>query len=177
MLKNILFVLMAAAVAGCGTSQQQQGTAADVVDEHADFLKKNESANELFRVLISSERYETAQMRGERSIARSEDKGGDKYISSEIEQFNMIDEVCEAVFSIQLYPDSGKLSKIRTQKTTSLTEIDKLLIDDVQRWTFKFPLKRVDPTRFNIRYRVVLKKTKTESEILKEIQRRAREGG
>ena len=87
----------------------------------------------------------------------------------------MIDEVREAVFAVQIRPDNGSLSRMRPQKSTSLTEIDKILAEDIQRWTFKFPQRRVTPTQFNIRYRIVLQKTMTDSQIMEEVQRRAKE--
>ena len=178
-LKSVFFILLLSAFAtgACETEQIQttKEEAAKGLDKHSEFLEKNESAPELFRVLISYDRYEVSQMKSERTIKRVEDKGGDTYISSELGRFNMIDEVREAVFSVQIRPDNGSLSKIRTQRSTSLTEIDKILTEDIQRWTFKFPQKTVTPTSFNIRYRIVLTKTMSDSEIMEEVRRRAKE--
>ena len=171
-LKFVFFILPALVMGACQTGQIQPK---EEVDKHAEFLEKDESSAELFHVLISSDRYDLSQMRNERTINRTDDKGGDKYISSQLEQFNMIDEVREAVFFVQLRPDSGSLSRIRTQRSTALTEIDKLLAEDIQRWTFKFPQKIVTPTSFNIRYRIVLKKTMSDSEIMEEVRKRSKE--
>jgi hypothetical protein len=176
-IKNIMALICVAIAfaAGCGGGEQIKTPAA--VDPHADFLTKNTAARELFRVLISSERYEVAQMRNEKTISRKEDNGGDKYMSEEIEKLNKIDEVCEGIYSMWIYPDSGRLMKIRTQKSTYLKEIDELLMEDIQRWAFTSPIKRgVEPTRFDIRYRVVLKKTLSDEEIIKDVQKKMREG-
>ena len=173
-LKPVFFVLLMFAIGSCTTDQIQKKEQS-LIEKHADFLEKNEASPELFRVLISSDGYELSQMKSEQTIRRAEDKGGDRYISGEVARFNMIDEMREAVFAVQIRPDNGTLSKIRPQRSTSLAEIDRILIEDIQRWTFRFPQKRVTPTHFNIRYRIVLQKTMTDSQIMEEVQRRAKE--
>jgi len=173
--KSVFFILLAVIIGSCGSGQEQTKKEPVKADEHAKFLEKDESSPELFHVLISSDGYEVSQMKSEQTINRAEDKGGDKYMSDELGKFNMIDEVREAVFFIQIRPDNGSLSKIRTQRSTAITEIDKVLTEDIQRWAYKFPQRRVTPTQFNIRYRVVLKKTMSDSEIMKELQKRAKE--
>lgn len=173
--KNILLIIGAVCIVMATGCSSLQNSGKSTVDEHTDFLTKNPSSRELFHVLISSDRYDVAQMRSEATILRKEDKGGDAFISSELVKLNKIDKVCEGVFSVWLYPDSGRLMKIRTQLPTYLTEVDGLLTDDIQRWTFTFPVKRVEPTKFDIRYRVVLKKTMKDEDIIKEIQDKMRE--
>ena len=172
--KNILLIIctiLLITAAGCLT--QQKGSA--LLNEHAEFLAKDPSARELFHVLISSDHYVVAQMRNEKTILRKEDEGGDKYISDEIKKLNKVDLVRDGIYSIWLYPDNGRLMKIRTQMPTYLMEVDTLLTEDIQRWAFDFPIKRVEPTRFDIRYRVVLKKTMKDEDIIKEIQDKMRE--
>jgi len=176
--KYVFFAFLTIIISACETEQVQTQTQTQTkkeVDEHADFLKRNDSSPDLFHVLIFSDSYEVSQMKNEQTIKRTEDNGGDQYISSQLKQFDMIDAVREAVFLVQIRPDSGSLSKIRTQRSTSLTEIDKLLTEDIQRWTFKFPQKIVTPTQFNIRYRIVLRKTMSDSEIMEEVRKRAKE--
>jgi serine protease inhibitor ecotin len=60
--------------------------------------------------------------------------------------------------------------KIRSQRPIYFKEIDALLNDDIMRWNFKFPKKVVEPTRFDIMYRVVLSKKRSDEEIIKEVQ-------
>ena len=173
-LRPVFFILLALAIGACKTDQEQIQPPKEEVDKHAGFLEKNESSAELFHVLISSDRYDVSQMKNEKTIRRTEDKGGDKYISSQLEQFNMVDAVRDAVLSVRLRPDSGSLSQVRTQRSTAITEIDKLLYEDIQRWTFKFPQRIVTPTQFNIRYRIVLQKTMSDSEIMEEVRKRSK---
>jgi len=140
--------------------------------ENKKFLQADDSAVELFRVLISSDRYDVSQMKFGKNIQRAQDPDGDKYISSELEKFNKIDEVVEGVLSIGLFPDSGRIMKIRPIKPTYLIEIDKLIGEDIRRWGFKFSGNIINPTTFNIKYRVVLRKQQSDDEIIREVQQK-----
>lgn len=177
MLKEIkLFAFLCAVCffAGCATTQTNTGER--IADANAAFLTKDASAEELFRVLISSDGYTVVQMKNESTIKRTPDEGGDKYICSEFGKLNKIDEMRDGVMSVWLFPDTGRLMKIRTQKPTFLVEVDQLLTEDIQRWNFTFPKRIVDPTKFDIRYRIVLKKTMSDSDIIKEVRDQMREG-
>jgi len=109
-------------------------------------------------------------------MVRANDDGGDKYISSEIQKLDMIDEARVGLISVWLYPDSGKILKIRSQRPIYFKEIDGLLNDDIMRWNLQFPKKVVEPTRFDVVYRVVLSKKQSDEEIIKAVQERMKEG-
>ncbi|MCP4136267.1 MAG: hypothetical protein GY754_35180, partial [bacterium] len=78
----------------------------------------------------------------------------------------------EGVFTVWIYPDSGKLMQIRPQRSTFIIEADKLIMEDIQRWSFDFPKKVITPTKFDIKYRVVLRKKLSDKEILEEVGKR-----
>jgi len=143
---------------------------------NADFLSADDNASEVFRVLISSNHYIVSQMKFGNIIARVKDTGGDEYIIDEIKRLDKINEIREGLISIWLFPDSGSIMKVRPQRPTYIVEVDKLLTDDVQRWNFNFPKKIVQPTKFDIKYRVVLRKTQSDDQIIKEVQKRLRDG-
>jgi len=145
-------------------------------DENEEFLKPDRDAVEVFRVLLTSDEYRVVQLKNEKTIERARDEGGDKYISSEIQKLNMIDEVRVGVISVWLFPDSGKIMKIRSMRPTYFTEVDALLNDDIMRWNFVFPQKVVEPSKFDIVYRVVLSKKQSDEEIIKAVQDRMKEG-
>ena len=139
------------------------------------FLKNgidNKNIRETFRVLISSDNYQVVQTKYTDHIKRVEDPGGDSYISDELKKFDKINESREGEIKIWLYPDSGRLMKVRPQKPIYLLEIDELLSEDIQRWSFKFPKKVVVPTQMFIRYRVVLRKKQSDDAIIQEIQKK-----
>jgi len=145
-------------------------------EDNEKFLKPDKKAAEVFRVLLTSDEYKVVQLKNEKTIERGKDDGGDKYISSEIQKLDMIDEARLGVISVWLYPDSGKIMKIRSQRPTYFTEVDSLLNDDIMRWNFIFPKKVIEPTRFDIVYRVVLSKKQSDEEIIKAVQERMKDG-
>jgi hypothetical protein len=138
--------------------------------ENEAFLKPDKGSSEVFRVLLSSDEYKVVQLKHNNTIERVNDEGGDKYISNELQRLDIIDEARVGLISVWLYPDSGRVMKIRSQRPIYFKEIDALLNDDIMRWTFKFPKKIVEPTRFDIMYRVVLSKKRSDEEIIKEVQ-------
>lgn len=140
-------------------------------DKNKEFLAPDKDARDLFHVLLSSDGYIISQMNLHEIIERLPDKGGDQYMSEEIKKFDIIDEQKEAVIKVWLYPDlPGRIMKIRPQMPAYLLEVDELLTDDVQRWNFKFPRSYVSPTQFTIKYRIILRKKKSDKEILKDIK-------
>ncbi len=134
------------------------------------FLAVDPNSRELFHVVMMSDRYLIAQMQHPDRIQRNDDSGGDKYMTEELKKFDKIDEEREGVIAVWLYPDSGRLMKVRPKKLTYLMEIDKLIVEDIQRWSFQFPKKDVYPTQFDVRYRVILRKTLSDDEIMKEVR-------
>jgi hypothetical protein len=185
--KWIILIAVVSVITSCETGSKKSTPGPDqksgkdssadamIAKENKKFLEKDKNASELFRVLLTSDEYIVSQMRFEDFIKRDEDKGGDKYMSEEIKKLGKIDEVREGEIAIWLYPDSGRVMKIRPQRPTYLLEVDKLLNDDIQRWNFKFPKKIVEPTKFEIRYRVILKKTQTDDEILQEVRQKMKD--
>lgn len=144
--------------------------------ENEEFLRADDRGTETFRVLLSSDGYRVVQLKNEKTIERAPDEGGDKFMVAEMEKYDMIDEVRIGVVSVWLFPDSGAINKIRSQRPTNFTEIDSLINDDIMRWNFKFPKKVVEPTKFDIIYRVVLRKKLSDEQILNSVQERMKEG-
>ena len=149
---------------------------ARIMEDNEEFLKADNKGGEVFRVLLTSDEYKVIQMKNEKTILRTPDEGGDKYMSNEIDKLNIIDEARTGLITVWLYPDSGKIMKIRSQRPSYFKEVDALLNDDIMRWNFTFPKKVVDPTKFDITYRVVLTKKKADEEIIKSVQDRLKEG-
>ena len=162
----MIFVVQFISCTSTGIEQVRKQTQKD----NESFLKPSKGSSEVFRVLLTSEEYKVVQLRHNNTIERVNDEGGDKYISNELQRLDIIDEAREGLISVWLYPDSGRIQKIRTQRPIYFKEIDALLNDDIMRWTFKFPKKVVEPTRFDIMYRVVLSKKRSDEEIIKEVQ-------
>ncbi|NLV66823.1 MAG: hypothetical protein GXY14_04010 [Spirochaetes bacterium] len=143
--------------------------------ENDEFLRAEDRGTETFRVLLSSDGYKVVQLKNEKTIERAPDDGGDKFMIAEMEKYDMIDEVRIGVVSVWLFPDSGAINKIRSQRPTNFTEIDSLINDDIMRWNFRFPKKVVEPTKFEIIYRVVLRKKLSDEQILNSVQEKMKE--
>jgi signal recognition particle subunit SEC65 len=178
-MKKILFMLLAGIftfqLISCKTATVEE-IRAQIKEENDEFLKPGKKVSETFRVLLTSDEYKVVQLNHEKSIERVKDEGGDKYISCDIEKLDMIDDVRTGLVSVWLYPDSGSIMKIRSMRPSYFKEVDSLINDDIMRWNFKFPKKVVEPTRFDIYYRVVLAKKKTDEEIIKAVQDKMKGG-
>jgi len=183
-IKLVLFCIFLVFILGCSSSSEsiKGGVEPKAWDpKHPDNVKFLEENNpkvpDLFRVLLTSEGYVVSQMYAQTTIERNADASGDKYYSSRIKDFNIMDEVREGVFSITIFPDSGRLNRIRPERSTFLHEIDALILEDIQRWTFKSPKRRsFEPTKFNVRYRIVLHRSGSDEEILQRIRERMKAG-
>src|SRR4030042_2223084 len=117
-----------------------------------------------------SDRYVVVQTDHQDTIERQDDPGGDRYICDEVKRYDKIDESREGMYHISLFPDRGKLRRVRPYKSLNLIELDSLVIDDLQRWNFKFPRQVIQPSNLYIKYRVVLRKKQTDEQIIKEVQ-------
>jgi hypothetical protein len=149
------------------------GTIIDSENEQflkAPFAKGDDK--ETFRVLIMSDKYLVVQTEYQDTIERVKDPGGDKYICDEIKKYDVIDEAKEGMYHISLFPDRGTLMKVRPHKPMNLIELDNLILDDLQRWTFKFPLKTIKPNKMYIKYRIVLRKKLTDEKIFKQVEKK-----
>ncbi len=158
----------------------QSGSVKDPYDQikkdNEAFLRGDKKGSETFRVLLSSDEYRVVQLKSQATIERAADDGGDKYMQQEMGKYDIFDEVRTGLVTVWLFPDSGAINKIRSQQPTNLSEIDSLINDDLLRWSFKFPKKIVEPTRFDVVYRVVLRKKLSDDQILDSVQQRMKEG-
>ncbi len=140
-----------------------------------EFLKVKPEVEEVFRVYLSSGRYLVSQMKYLDRIKRGADPGGDKFICEELKKHDKIDETRDGIVTVWLFPDSGRLMKIRPKKLTYLMEIDALMVEDIQRWNFKFTGNFIYPTKFDVMYRVAIRKKQSDEEIIKEVQDKLKE--
>ena len=177
MLYGISVIILAVQLISCASAVVED-ISNQFQKENEAFLKvdkPDKNSSEVFRVLLTSDEYKVVQLRHNSTIERVNDESGDKYISNELQKLDIINEARVGLISVWLYPDSGRIMKIRSQRPIYFKEIDALLNDDIMRWTFKFPKKVVEPTRFDIMYRVVLSKKRSDEEIIKEVQEMMKE--
>jgi len=168
-----VFVIAVAGLLFCATAPAPVKDARE--GQIQEYLRVDPQADELFRVYLSSSRYLVSQMKFLDRVSRGEDPGGDKFICEEMKKHDKIEETRTAVVTVWLFPDTGRLMKIRPKKLSYLMEIDSLIIEDIQRWNFKFEKNYIYPTKFDIMYRVALRKKQSDEEILKEVQEKLKE--
>lgn len=169
--KIIFFVLLT--LLACSTTAVKEKEDPFELDNKK-FLEEKGGA-ELFRVLITPDSYQVVQLNYQGKIVRNPDESGDKYILEEVAQYNQIDEAREGIVTVWLFPDSGGIMKIRPTQLTFLVELDNLIVQDLQRWTFSFPEKTVEPTKFDVKYRIVLRKKLSDEEIMQQIREKIKD--
>jgi hypothetical protein len=165
-----LMLAAAAAVTSCKSIAERK-----IEDENRQFLEAPFARGvdrETFRVLIMSDTYVVVQTNYQETIERVNDPGGDRYICDEVKKYDKIDESREGMYHVALYPDRGTLMKVRPYKPLNLIELDNIIIDDLQRWNFKFPKMVILPNNLYIKYRIVLRKRQSDAQIIKEVEKK-----
>ena len=132
------------------------------------FSKIKTRKSEIFRLFVSSSRYEIEQVREKEKIQLKEDESANQEMQAILQKtFDKINYTARAIISIELYPDSGSISRIRFTRPTGIQELDKVVSEDASRLIFEFPKKVIDPIRFEIHYMIVLKKRINRKEAFK----------
>lgn len=129
----------------------------------------SQSKGETFRVVMMSDRFIVRQKQYEGNVSRAADTSGDQYFMERLKKMDVVDASREGVIRVWVYPDSGRLMKVRFVESTYIEEVDRLIIDDIQRWTLNYKAG-VYPRNFTIRYRVVLRKGASDAEIRRQIR-------
>ena len=167
-----LLLLLTLVVLSCASTPEAKDP---IMKANMEFLDGEDAEGEVFRVLVTSEEYRVVQLRYLDTIKRVDDPGGDKFICEELKKYDKIDEVREGRVSVWLFPDSGSIMKIRPVKLTYLVELDNIIVQDLQRWSFTFPKNVVEPTKFQVVYRFVLTKKLSDEEIMDEVREMIKE--
>lgn len=171
---SFLIILLTFFTFSCKTSEKKVKAPVEVESPEEKILASPffsaETGSEVFRVYISSDYYLTKQYRFQDLIERKADPGGDQFIREYLKEFDKIDEERIGEIRVMLYPHTGTINKIQPERLTFLTELDRLMIDDIQRWVFQFPKERVWPTDFLIRYKFQLQSKLTKEKTLQELE-------
>jgi len=164
--RSIIFLVISSFVFFCKSPQEQikETTNPKIIKTKNDFFGREKQKREVFRIFASSENFIIEQLAYEGKIEISSDPGGERSFTEDIGKYDMVDLFVTAIFSVEIYPDSGKLAKIRPVRPAKVSELNKLIAEDITRLRFKFPGKRVEPVKFNIQYGVLLQKKLSEAE-------------
>lgn len=136
-----------------------------------EFETKLREKSEVFRVFVSSDFYQSRQMTADDTIKLKDDPGGKLNFSESLKNFNKIDWTSEATVKLELYPDTGKISRIRFVHPSGIGEIDKLVSDDITRWVFEFPRENIEPRIFTVSYFIILQNHVSRQEAIEELRK------
>lgn len=128
------------------------------------FFHKPTVSGELFRVLITRDNYSVRQYGQTSSIQRVPDAKGDR---EQLKSYREIhDEIdfrdweIEGILDVRLNPHTGRIEQIQyVQGHTPRTyQAAKLFQEDLTRYRFRFPQGVIQPVRFNVYFRWVIKR-------------------
>lgn len=175
-LKIISITLFTTLLTGLSFSCSTTPEVKDLIrQDNSDFFNEEPGENEAFKVLITSDTYIIEQNNFQDKLIREDDPEGDKYICEQLKIFDKVDIKRDAVISINLYPDTGKLMKIRPKSLTYIMEIDNLIVEDLKRWNLEYAEERTGPGVVDVKYRVILRKKQSDEEIMKEVIEKVKE--
>ena len=137
------------------------------------FENEEFNKNEVFRIFISSEKYIRKQAQHTKQIMVEEDTAGDISFKNEIKHYNKINFKAKARLKIVLYEDTGTLSRIRFILSSGISELDKMIADDITRWNFKLLNDKIEPILFEVSYYIFLKNEISREEAKEELKKYA----
>ena len=149
------------------------------IKEHYDsFFNETSDEEKNFRVFSSSEYYERRQLNLHDIIEIKSDLDGDKMAAEELKEYDKVNFFGKALVKIELYPDTGNLSRVRFLRSSGISELDRIISEDITRWKFSFLVenKKDDefPEQFMVEYAVLLKKKITREQAVEELKKYVR---
>ncbi|MES0489084.1 MAG: hypothetical protein ABUK01_03770 [Leptospirales bacterium] len=172
---SILLVIFYFGVSCTSTQNQNKATSNPKIKKaQTQFFDGEKQKREVFRIFASSENYAVKQLSYDGKIEIGADPGGERSFSHDVGKYDLVDLFVTAVFSVEVYADSGKISKIRTIRPAKVSELNKLMAEDITRLRFEFPGKHVEPVKFYIQYGVLLQKKLSEADRRKLLEENAR---
>jgi len=125
-------------------------------EEATKILAEKPRRDEVFRTVVSTNGFDKIQIANPSTIKIKADPAGDAFIVQELKKYNKVNYNAKAVIKIELYPDSGLISRVRFKKPTGISELDKIISEDITRWVFEFPKTYISPRTFVVTYNIIL---------------------
>lgn len=133
----------------------------------SEFLSSPARELETFRIYADSEKYVLEQLNYKGTIQVVEDPSGEKLFMEEIKKFDKIDRFNVAIFKVEVYEETGTIARIRPVKPAEISEINKIIADDITRLQFEFSEDKIEPLVFEIQYGIRLQKKASDDEVEK----------
>ena len=140
------------------------------------YFNADKQRDEVFRFFISSDEFARKQLGHEKKFSINDDPETDKELCEELKKtYDKIDYRARAVVKIELYPDSGKISRVRFIRPSGLSEMDKLISEDVSRLQFNFVDENsIEPNSFRISYFILLRNRLSREEAMRLLKKVAK---
>lgn len=181
----ILLVMIPMILVACGSGQTKDAKAdlddsgygkvsempADVKKHYDKFMKIEPHRQEVFRVFATSDYYERQQISQKENIQIKKDPLGDQALSEDLKKYDKVDYYAQGLVWLELYPDSGKISRVRFLQPSGIGELDKVMADDITRWKLEFPKDIITPSRLTVRFAFVLQNRLSREEAMKELKK------
>lgn len=178
-IKNLILIPLSLILITCSTSQKVKPSSEEFVPlnkEMEELFSAESLPDEAVRVYVSSTDYVMKQTGYSEEIEIIDDVSGRNAMSEEISQYDMVDMFTIAIYKVTINKESGSLSHIRPVRPSKVSEINKLIIDDITR--IKFKLKEsesIEDVSLTVRYGIKLHKKKSREEIKKILKENVRE--
>jgi len=166
----------------CGTTSVKEDekwkVPEDSKEQYDSFFSDVPAEETVFQVFFSSGYYEKRQVNLSDIVEVRADIDGDKRASKELKDFDKVDFFGKALLKIELYPDTSTLSRVRFLRSSGISELDRIISEDITRWKFSFLVENTKeddiPEQFIVEYGVLLKRKITRKEAVEELKKYVR---
>ena len=129
--------------------------------------------DEVFRVFVSSDNYIRKQLGQNELFVLEEDVSGDLVFKNGLSLYDKIDFKTKAIVKVSLHKDSGSLSRVRFLRSSGISEIDKIVSEELTRWSFDFLTNKI-PAPFEVSFYILLKNQITKDQAKEELKKHIR---
>jgi len=122
------------------------------------YLLPDTDSEIMIKVFVSSECYIILQEKGSKSFKYLVNSYKKKKVNNLIKRFNIVNLTRDAVVALWVSPYKGYANKVIPSTSTYVRELDKIIIDDLSGWHFKYFKRSGGLKKVIIKYRIMLKK-------------------
>ncbi|MDH5721379.1 MAG: energy transducer TonB [Spirochaetia bacterium] len=180
-IKIILLLFTALSVMFCGSTQikdEKKEIPENILKFYEGFFGEPVDEEKAFRVFCSSGYYERRQLNSFEILEIKNDAEGDHLAAEDLKEYDKVDFFGKAVVKIELYPDTGTLSRVRFLRSSGISELDRIISEDITRWKFSFLIENKEddeiPEQFLVEYAVLLEKKISRDEAVEELKKYVR---
>ena len=171
----LAFLFFPFLLASCATfvTRDDESNGLKKGDLYRQFELEDPRPDEVFRVFVSSDNYIRKQLSQNKLFVFEEDTSGDLAFKNGLSPYDKIDFRTKAIVKVSLHEDSGTLSRVRFLRSSGISEIDKMVSEELTRWSFDF-LTDAIPSPFEVSFYILLKNQITKDQAKEELKKHIR---